>query len=414
MPNTINTLKNAPGVIAKLAAGMLEDKVQFAKSIEMADKSDFDGKNGYQSGDTIQISKPARFVPSTNADITSSIQDVNEEKVPLALDTRFVIPIALTSSEIATDMALQSWTKRVLEPAVSSMAQHIEANFQNKAMLAVSNTVGLPGSTIFDTDLVLSGGQKIAEFACPSLDNRFALLNPAAMRSAVNARKGLFQSSADIAESYKKGYVGTADGFDFLTNNLLPTHTTGTANVTGVTCSANFTNGSNSVALAGLGNALTVTAGTVFTVAGINAVHPITKANLGYPKQFCVLAGGTSSAGGALTITVTEVIYSSAGGALQNVSSLAANGQTVTFFNATVSSARVQNLAYHKSAFRMVSVPLVMPDGLDMASQATSDGGFTVRVIRDYEVLTDRMIMRLDFLGGIAPVRPEWAVRLHA
>jgi len=414
MANGLNTLKNAPGVIAKLAAGMLEDKVQFAKSIDMADKSDFDGKNGYQSGDTIQISKPARFIPSTNADITSSIQDVVEEKVSLTLDTRLVVPIALTSSEIATDMALQSWTKRVLEPAVSSIAQRIESNFLNKAMLATSNTVGLAGSTIFDTDTVLSAGQKIAEFACPSLDNRFALLNPAANRSAVNARKGLFQSTAEIADQYKKGYMGTADGFEFLTNNLLPSHTTGTANVSGVTCSANFTNGSASVALTGLGNTLTVTAGTVFTVAGINAVHPITKTDLGYPKQFCVLTGGASSAGGALTVTVTEVIYSSASPSLQNVTSLAANGATVTFFNANTSSTRVQNMAYHKSAFRMVSVPLVMPDGLDMASQATSDGGFTIRVIRDYEVLTDRLIMRLDFLGGLAAVRPEWATRLHA
>ena len=86
----VNTLKNAPGVIAKLAAGMLEDKVQFSKVIDKADKSDHDGKNGYNAGDTIYISKPARFIPGTNADITSVIQDVVEEKTPLTLDTRYV------------------------------------------------------------------------------------------------------------------------------------------------------------------------------------------------------------------------------------------------------------------------------------------------------------------------------------
>ena len=129
MANAVNTLKNAPGVIAKLAAGMLEDKVQFSKSIDKADMSDFDGKNGYNSGDTIYVSKPVRFTPGTSADITSVIQDVVEEKVALTLDTRYVVPIALTSAEIATDMALQNWTKRVLEPAVSSIAQYVESAF---------------------------------------------------------------------------------------------------------------------------------------------------------------------------------------------------------------------------------------------------------------------------------------------
>jgi hypothetical protein len=414
MPNTINTLKNAPGVIAKLAAGMLEDKVQFSKSIDKADSSDYDGKNGYQAGDTIYISKPARFIPSTNADITSSIQDVTEEKVALTLDTRFVVPIALTSSEIATDMALQGWAKRVLEPAVSSMAQYIENNFLTKATQAVANGVGIAGSTVFDNDTVLAAGQKINEFACPDFDNRFVLLNPAANRSAVNARKGLFQSSADIAEQYRKGYMGMSDGFEFLSNNLVYNHTAGTANVSGVTASANLTSGSASIALAGLGNTLTVTRGTVFQIAGVNAVHPITKQDLGYPKQFVVSATVTSNAGGAATVVATEVVYSSAGGSLQNVSSLAANGQTVTFFQPAASSVRAQNLAYHKSAFRMVSVPLVKPDGLDMSAQETSDGGFTIRVIRDYDVLTDKLIMRLDFLGGIAAVRPEWAARITA
>jgi hypothetical protein len=48
-----------------------------------------------------------------------------------------------------------------------------------------------------------------------------------------------------------------------------------------------------------------------------------------------------------------------------------------------------------------------------MAAQETYKG-FTVRVVRDYDILTDKLIMRLDFLGGLAPVRPEWACRITA
>ena len=42
MANDIQTLKDAPGVIAAMAAKMLADKVQFCKTIEKADKSDVD------------------------------------------------------------------------------------------------------------------------------------------------------------------------------------------------------------------------------------------------------------------------------------------------------------------------------------------------------------------------------------
>lgn len=416
MPNTINTLKNAPGVIAKLTAGMLEDKVQFAKSIDKADDSDYNGKNGYQAGDTIYISKPARFTVGTNADITSAIQDVNEEKVALTLNQRKVIGIALTSSEIATDMALANWTKRILEPAVSRLAQEIEKDYLTAATQATYNLVGSAGSTVFDTDTVLAAGQKIDEFACPDLDNRFVLLNPAATRSAVNTRKGLFQSSEEISKQYKSGAMGMADGFAFLRNNLLYTHTNGN-DVTGVAVEASVlapATGATQLGVDGLTTTTgTVRKGQVFTIAGVNAVHPITKADLGYLQQFVVTADATADGSGNATLSISPTIYSSASGALQNVSALPADEAAIVFIGAA-SSSHVQSLAYHKSAFRHVSVPLVLPGGLDMAGQATSDGGFTVRVTRDYDVLTDRLIMRLDYLGGIAAVRPEWACRITA
>lgn len=412
----VNTLKNAPGVIAKIAAGMLEDKVQFSKVIDQADKSDYDGKNGYQAGDTIYISKPARFIPGTSADITSVIQDVVEEKVALTLDTRYVVPIALTSAEIATDLALQSWTKRVLEPAVSSMAQYIEKAFYQKATQATYNTVGTAGSTVFDMDTILSAGQKIDENGCPDLDNRFVLLNPAAQRSAVNSNKGLFQSSENIKDQYVKGRMGTGMGFDFLSNNLGYTHTNG-ADVTGMAVEASvvaISNGMSTLGVDGVASGATIKKGSVFTISGVNAVHPITKADLGYLQQFVVTADVTETSGNSVTLAISPSIYYTTTDSRQNVSAAPVDETGALVWVGSASTSYAQNLAFHKSAFRMVSVPLVMPDGLDMASQATSDGGFTLRVLRDYDVLTDRLIMRLDFLGGLAATRPEWAARITA
>ena len=412
MANTINNLKDAPGVIAKLAAGMLADKVQFCKSIDKAETSDFDGKNGYNSGDTIQISKPARFVPTTGADVTSSIQDVVEEKVSLQLDTRSVVPIELTSAEIAHDMALKSWAKRVLEPAVSSIAQDVESRFLAKAVDATYNIVGTAGSTTFDTSTVISANQKIDENVCPDLDNRFLLLNPAANTSAVNARKGLFQSSEEISKQYKSGAMGIADGFTFLKNNLLPTHTLGN-DVTGVAVDdGSVTEGSSTLHVDGLTTTTgTVTKGSVFTIAGIFMVHPITKETTSTLQQFVVTADVTADGSGDADLAISPSLYAASGG-LQNISALPSDNDALTFVG-SASTGYVQNLGFYKGAFRMASVPLVKPDGTDLAAQETVDG-MTIRVIRDYDVLTDKLIMRLDFLGGLAATRPEWASRITA
>lgn len=409
MANTINTMQDAPGVIAKLAATMLADTTQFCQSIDKADNSDFNGKNGYQAGDTIQISKPARFVPSTGADITSAIQDVTEEKTSLTLDTRSVVPIALTSGEIATDLALEQWSKRVLKPAVSSIAQDIESRFIEKATDATFQSVGTAGSTVFNTDTILASKEKLSRSLVPLDENRTILLDSAAERSAVVARNGLFQSASEISEQYKKGVMGIADGYTYKSNELLNVHTNGN-DVAGVLVAGASQTGAT-LGVDGLTTTTgTVTKGSVFTLAGVYAVHPITKQTTDQLQQFVVTADVTADGSGAATVAISPSIIVS--GSTQTVSGSPADNAAITFVGAA-DSALTQNLAFHKSAFRMVSVPLVTPDGMDMAAQETVDG-MTIRVLRQYDILTDKLVLRLDFLGGLASVRPEWACRVTA
>lgn len=401
MANVINNMKEAPGVIAKMAAQMLSDKTQFCKSIDKEDPNVYAGMNGYQSGDTIQISKPARFVPSTNADVTSSLQAVQEEKTSLALDTRKVIPVSLDSNEIFTELGLEKWTKRILDPAVSSIANHVEATFLQKAVNAVSNQVGTPGTEAFTQDTMLSAAQKIYENGCTDEDNQFALLTPYATRKAVGGRADLSNGSKDIQDSYRSGLIGVADGFTYLRNNKLPL-VTYSSDVTGVAVNdASVAEGATTLTIDGASAA--PTAGSIFTIAGVNAVDPITKEDLGYLKQFVVVSATTT------VITLAEPLYAASNG-LQNITALPADDAALVFYD-SASAARRQNIAFHRNAFRMVSVPLMNPNDSEMCATETA-GGMTVRVWMQSDILTDKMIARIDFLGGLAAVRPEWAVRI--
>jgi hypothetical protein len=414
MSNTILTNKSAPGIVAKLAAEMLADKVQFVKAVDKEDNSVW-GKNyeNAQPGDTIYVNKPARFTVGTNADITSAIQDVIEEKAALPLDQRSVVAVALTSAEIATDLAMKNWAKRILDPAMSAIAQNIEQVNILKATQGIYNLAGTAGTTPASLTPYLDAGELLDYNLAPRDDRRKVLINPRAQNKTVDGLKGLFQASDEIKKQYKQAVMGTAAGFDFLSNNLLARVANGN-DVTGVAVEATVlapATGATQIGVDGLtANTGTVAIGSVFTIAGVYDVHPITKATLPNLKQFVATASVTAGAGGDALISISPTIYSSASGSLQNVSALPVDEAALVFVG-LASTTYAQNLAFHPSFYRYASVPLVLPDGTNMSARETVDG-MSVRVIQDYTVLTDKMVMRLDVLGGGVLVRAEWGARV--
>jgi len=410
MANTFNQMKDAPGVIAKAAARILSDELQFCKTIDKVPASEYKGKNGYSAGNTIQINKPPRFIPQTTFDITSSKQDVTEEKVPLVLDVISTVGIEIDSLETATEIQVKEIIKRVVKPAIQSIAQNVESRFLTLASVATANSVGAAGTNVFDTDTILSAKEKMNKYLCPKDDNRYFLSDSTASRKATNARKGLFQSSDEISKQYKKGFIGIADGFKWMENELLNQHTNGT-DVTFEVSTTVSVEGQSTLVVEGLTNTTgTVTAGTTFTVADVYAVNPITKAAYPFLQQFTATATATANGSGVATVSISPAIYTSASGGLQNVDAFPADGGACVPIGA-VSTTYTDNMAYHKEAFRMVSVPLVMPTKAEFAAQ-DSYQGITVSVIRDFDVNKRSMVTRLDFLGGLVAVRPEWACKV--
>lgn len=408
MSNVIQTVKAAAGLLAKAAAVELVDNLQFTKSIDKADPSEYKGKNGYSAGDTIYIAKPARFIPVTSFDITSSINDFVEEKVPLVLDTPVTVSVSLDSQELASTIDLSAVYNRAIKPAIHSIAQTVESTFLTSAINSTYNLVGTAGSTVFDTNTMMSAAARMSQFLAP-MSERFALLDPVASQSAVVARKGQFQSASEIGKQYKEGVMGMADGYTYLQNNLLPTHTRGTQTGS-LTVATTSVNGATTIALTGTSGG-TLTKGDVFTVANVFAVHPITKVTQNFLQPFVVTADNTASGTAYTGVAISPTIYdATTGKSLQTVNRFPTSADVVTIVGA-LSTGYTQNLAFQKGAFRMVSVPLVMPEAVEFAEQETYKG-ITVAIVRAFDILKRRMITRVDFLGGITATRPEWACRV--
>jgi hypothetical protein len=112
-----------------------------------------------------------------------------------------------------------------------------------------------------------------------------------------------------------------------------------------------------------------------------------------------------------VAVELFEPIYKS--GPMQNFYHSAGDipDNTAVTFVGTLSTPYPQNLAYHRDAFTLATVPLALPKGMDMASRASSDG-LSVRFVRGYDVTNDAFISRLDVLFGFLAQRPGWACRI--
>lgn len=413
MANIILTAKNAPGVTAKLAAAHLAEKALFCKSISKEDSSTWSDKYLQASpGDTIYVKKPPRFTVGTNLDITSTIQDVKDEKVALTLDKVGTIGIKMSSLETAYDKPIKYWNDEFVEPAMNALAADLDKWALNKAALATYNLVGTAGTQAGAIRTFLQARQKLVENLSPIDNKNFCMLNPATNTETVDVRKGLFQKASAIAEQYEMGYLGTGEGFNYMEGNLLPTFTNG-ADVSGIAVEASvvtIANGMTTLGVDGVTSGATITAGTNFTIANVYAVHPLTKQAYPYLQQFTVTADVTETSGNSVTLQITPAIYYTSGDPRQNVNAAPVDEAAIVFFGAA-STAYAQNLAFHKDAFRLATVPLYLPKNEEFAAQETMDG-ISVSVVRGFDIRTRESIMRFDLLAGLAAVRGEWACRI--
>ena len=124
-------------------------------------------------------------------------------------------------------------------------------------------------------------------------------------------------------------------------------------------------------------------------------------------------ATATATGGGAMTFSVSPAVVTS--GPFQNVTAFPQNGATVNVLGglgaANVSSP--QGLAFHKDAFALGSADLPLPGGVDMAARvADKQLGLSIRLVRAYDINTDRFPTRTDLLYGWTTLYPELACRV--
>lgn len=383
-------------VITKEALAILHQKLNFVGNINTQYDDQY-AKSGAKIGNDLKIRLPNEFTVRTGAALSS--QDVDESSTTLTVDTQKGVDFTFSSEELT--MHIDEFKDRYLEPAMSVLAANIESDALSMYKDVYNFYSGVGSANSFGN---ITQAQKLLTDSLAPYGDRSYLHNPQSVVDMLADTKGLFQDSSSISKQYKDGQLGKIAGFEHYENTLMPVHTTGTAAAT----TGYLVNGASQS-----GSSLTVDGGTttflkgdVVTIAGVNRVHPETKANTGVLQQFVVTANSGTS---ATTLAVSPSI--TATGGRQNVSAVPADNAAISKVGGGANADWQETLAFSKNAFAFATADLILPNGVDFVAREVSDG-ISMRIVRDYAISSDTMPCRIDVLYGYKAIRPQLAARV--
>lgn len=386
----------------------------------LVNKYNTSGEMMERSSDT--ISRPMPYIAQSydGADATSNFGDNTQLSVPATIGYQKHSTALLTAKELR-DLLQEN---RLGQAAAQKLASDINVSVlsvaSNQGTIVAKRTTAAGGyADVAEADALMNE-QGVAmdsrQFALSSRDYN-------GMASDLAARETMNNIPT---EAYRRSYVGEVAGFqtfkmDYANRLTAAAGTTVTVNganqyhtpaatstaATGET--SNVDNRTQSLTIAVTSGAVKV--GDAFTIAGVNAVHHITKQDTGQLKTFRV-TGIVSGAGGSGVVTISPAIVSNGGSTdaeaqYQNVTATPADGAAITFLN--TADAPV-NCFWHRDAIELLPASLAVPTdaGADIM-RATTDQGVELVMQKQFDINTQKTKYRWDTLYGVAMLQPEMA-----
>ncbi len=407
-----------------------EERVAFENILEgfndalvlssLVTKYNTNGQQMERSSDTIWRPMPYIAQSYDGSDATSNFGDNTQLAVPATIGYQKHSTALLNAKELRDQLQ----ENRLGQAAAQKLASDI-----NVATLTVASNQG----TIVSKRTTAAGGYADIAEADALMNEQGVMMEGRNFALSSRDYNGM---AADLAarqtmnqmptEAYRRSYIGEVAGFqtfkmDYANRLTAAAGTTVTVNgasqyhtpaatstaATGET--SNVDNRYQTLAITVGGG--TVKVGDAFTIAGVNAVHHITKQDTGQLKTFRIVEILTGS-GGTGTVKISPAIVSNGGGTdaeaqYQNVTATPANGAAITFLN--IADAPV-NCFWHRDAIELLPASLAVPTdaGADIM-RATTDQGVELVMQKQFDINTQKTKYRWDTLYGVALVQPEMA-----
>ncbi len=353
---------------------------------------------GGKPGDTVQVRIPQRATIRSGRNM--SIEPQVDQVVNVTVSTQLGVDTGATSAEMSLD--INDYQEQFIDTKIPDLVAAVEYQALSTCIPQVWNEVGDFGS-FNDVSTVLAASTLLGNNLAPM--ERYMLTNLVGNAQVTNSLTGLFNPQTTIGDQFKTGLMSRNTlGYDWYQTSLMPSLARGSANGSYLTAVGIATDGGSTVDVdTGSG---TFIVGDVITIAGVNAVHPQTKQNLGYLQEFVLTQ---ASAGGTVTLHVSPSFYLT--GPKQNISALPVDDVAVTI-KGTASTTFGQNIAFSPDAFYFVTADLPNPKGMGVDCAQRTWKGITMRFMNGFDISQDLFVSRFDILFGAGVLRPELAVRI--
>lgn len=400
-------------MVAREAQAIAHEKCTFIGTVDRQYDESF-ARSGAKIGDTLRVRKPNEYTRRQGSRVMD-VQDQDEQTQTITVGVQDGVDMRFNSAELTlnTDSPdeVAAFSKRYIEPAMSTLVSGIEADFLAYVTKRTYNVAGTAGSAI--NSLVAPGAAraKLNQGLAPK-GNRNIQMDSVTMGGLVNGVAAYFNPSNAVSEQYREGFVARTSMADYMENERIWT-LQNSSDVTGSTnAAAGVTDGGSTIKFyTDIAPALQV-AGSVFTIAGVYACHPETKQRYPHLQQFVVITPdpGTSGTTIAPAIVLTGArknVVNSTGGELAPSDF---NAQVLTFVGAA-STAYAQSLMYHKDAYQFVTADLPLMDDAAKCTRRVKDN-LSMRFWMASDIRNDELLMRIDILYGMAALRAAWGCRM--
>ena len=374
-------------------------------------------KTGAKIGNVTQARLPTASKFNTDTSSTNiELQALNDKGMPVTLSQNWQRSFAVDAVDLT--LSVDDFMVRYMQPHLRSLSAQIEQYIMLQMQANGPNAVGTPGTAVNSLAtlqaLVGNSRRKLVENLAPVGDKFYMAAPPSLSALGYTYATSLFNPQGTISDLATSGVISNLGGFEWFETTLAPAMAAPTYGGTPLTNGASQS-GSSLITDGWTATSTTLPAGTVFTISGVYAVNAETKASLGYLKQFTVTAASVTDGSGNSTLAISPEIIATTD-PRQNVSALPADGATIAVLGATTVGSEA-GFYFHKDAIIFATADITPSGfgggsgngGADFFTASAPDLDLSVHVSRQYDIRSRQFLMRLDVLGGVAPLYPQLA-----
>lgn len=368
-----------------------------------------------RTGDIIWRPQPYIAQSYDGTDATNNFKRKTQLSVPATLGYQKHAPLILTAKELRDQLQEERFGRAAMQKLASDINIALMNVASNQGTLVVTRTTAASGyNDIAQCEAIMNeqGVQMFDRYCALSTRDYNGLAADLAGRGTMNQKP---------TSAYEKGYVGTVSSFETYKLDYANRITAAagacvidtqaaagnywTPQATSTSATGERSNVDNRYQTITVDTTANVAAGDCFTIAGVEAVHHVTKQGTGRDKTFRVISVPSGT-----TLVISPPIISAQGGTdaelqYQNCIVTANATASFTFLN---TDAVAINPFWQRDALEILPGRYEVPTNAGVAvMRATTDQGIDVVMQKGYDIDTMDIKYRWDILFGVANKQPE-------